>query len=54
MSIDDLDCPAWKAGYDARFFGIAEREENPYAEGSEEEQEWEDGWDEADCDCDDE
>lgn len=48
-----LDNSTWDAGYNAYFDGIG-REENPHPEGSVTNEDWEDGWDTADSDSDDE
>jgi len=48
-----LDNPTWNAGYDAYFNG-ANRDDNPFPEGSVEEDVWDEGWDTADSDADDE
>lgn len=56
-SLGGLDMPnrydnlAWELGYDA-YFDLLDRDDNPYEFGTTEFDDWEDGWDRADSDCD--
>lgn len=48
-----LDNPIWEAGYEA-YHNMVARTANPYPEDSQESDTWDDGWDCADSDTDDE
>lgn len=47
-----IDNPIWDAGYNA-YFDLVPRDDNPHPEGSQEADDWDDGWDTADSDSDD-
>lgn len=47
-----LDNPYWEAGYQA-YHDMVKRTDNPFAEDSPESEAWDEGWDCADSDTDD-
>lgn len=53
MNIEELDNLVWNKGYSAYFDGLS-RNQNPYEEDLIDFDDWENGWDQADSDCDDE